>query len=225
VNGPGLPYIPFTDIKAQTATTYEIGTRGHRPDVTWDFALYDAQISNELQCLYSSFGNCNVSNVPATVHRGIEAGVGLAVMRGLAVGGPNPDRLWLKVAYTLNDFRFDKNPVFNSNVLPGAPRHYLRGELVYKHPRGFFFGPNIEWVPDDYFVDSANTLTTEPYALWGLRGGFDDGGAYSFYVEGRNLANRNYISSVSIINIASANSPLFNPGSGRAVFAGVRGRW
>jgi iron complex outermembrane receptor protein len=80
-------------------------------------------------------------------------------------------------------------------------------------------------VPEDYFVDSANTLTTQPYALWGLRGGFDDGGAYSFYVEGRNLSNTNYISSVSIINVANPNSPLFSPGSGRAVFAGIRGRW
>ena len=126
------------------------------PDMTWDFALYHAQISNELQCLYSSFGNCNVSNVPATVHRGIEAGAGFAVIKGLAVGGPNPDRLWLHFAYTLNDFRFDKDPVFNSNVLPGAPRHYLRSELIYRHPSGFFFGPNIEWVPDGYFVDSVN---------------------------------------------------------------------
>ena len=36
---------------AQTATTYEIGTRGRRPDFTWDVALYRANIRNELQCL------------------------------------------------------------------------------------------------------------------------------------------------------------------------------
>ena len=29
---PSFPTIPFFDIKAQTATTYEIGTRGRRPD-------------------------------------------------------------------------------------------------------------------------------------------------------------------------------------------------
>jgi len=33
---------------AKTATTYEIGTRGRRPDVTWDLAFYHADISNEL---------------------------------------------------------------------------------------------------------------------------------------------------------------------------------
>ena len=61
--------------------------------------------------------------------------------------------------------------------------------------------------------------------LWGLRGGFDNGSAYSFYVEGRNLSDKNYISSVSIINVATPNAALFSPGSGRAVFAGVSSRW
>ena len=50
---PNLPNIPFTDIKAQRATTYEIGTRGRRPDYNWDIALYRSEIQNELQCLYS----------------------------------------------------------------------------------------------------------------------------------------------------------------------------
>ena len=41
---PNLPNIPFFNIKAQTATTFEIGTRGKRPDYTWDVALYRAEI-------------------------------------------------------------------------------------------------------------------------------------------------------------------------------------
>ena len=73
---PNLPNIPFYDIKAQTATTYEIGTRGRRPDYSWDIALYRAEIRNELQCLYSAFGNCNVTNADRTIHQGIEIGFG-----------------------------------------------------------------------------------------------------------------------------------------------------
>ena len=33
------------DAKLQTATTYEIGTRGRRPDLTWDVALYRMNIN------------------------------------------------------------------------------------------------------------------------------------------------------------------------------------
>lgn len=220
-----VPAIAFTDIKAQRATTYEIGTRGRRPDVTWDLALYRMEIDNELQCLYSSFGTCQVVNADQTVHQGIEVGFGFAVLKGIAAPGPSPDRLWLNVAYTLNDFHFDGDDTFGNNTLPGAPRQFVRAELLYKHPSGVFFGPNVEWVPQAYYVDSANTLKTEAYAIWGLKLGFDNGGPFSAYIEGRNLSDVAYIASASIIDVASSTSTLFEPGTGRAVFAGVKYRW
>ena len=224
-NGPGIPFIPFTSIRPQTATTYEVGTRMKRPDYAWEITAYRADIRDELQCLYSAFGNCNVTNADRTVHQGIEAGAGAAIVRGIFDNGPAPDKLWLNVAYTFNDFRFDNDATFGNNLLPGAPRHYLRAELLYKNPTGFYFGPNVEWVPQSYFVDSANTQKTEPYALLGLKAGFDNGGPISGYIEGRNLLNKTYISSASIINQATATSPLFEPGNGRAVFAGMKYRW
>ncbi|MFN3745265.1 MAG: TonB-dependent receptor family protein [Hyphomicrobiaceae bacterium] len=220
-----VPAISFTDIKAQRATTYEIGTRGRRPDVTWDLAVYRMEISNELQCLYSAFGSCQVVNADQTVHQGIEVGFGLAVLKGMAAPGPSPDRLWLNLSYTLNDFRFDDDEKFGDNLLPGAPRHFVRAELLYRHPSGVFFGPNMEWVPQAYYVDSANTLKTAAYAIWGLKLGFDNGGPLSAYVEGRNLSDKAYIASASIIDVAQPTSALFEPGTGRAVFAGVKYRW
>lgn len=223
--GPGIPTIPFTSIRPQIATTYEIGTRMRQPDYTWELTAYRANIRDELQCLYSAFGNCNVTNADRTIHQGIEAGAGAAILRDIFVSGAAPDKIWLNVAYTFNDFRFDHDPVFGNNQLPGAPRHYLRAELLYKHPTGLYVGPNVEWVPQAYFVDSMNTLTTEPYALLGLKAGFDNGGPISAYIEGRNLTNKTYIASASIIDRATATSPLFEPGTGRAVYAGMRYRW
>jgi iron complex outermembrane receptor protein len=223
--GPGIPTIPFTSIRPQRATTYEIGTRGRRPDLTWELTGYRAEITDELLCLYSAFGNCNVTNANQTFHQGIEAGLGAAVFRGLFANGDQPDKIWVNLAYTLNDFRFDNDPLFGNNQLPGAPRHYLRAELLYKHANGFYIGPNVEWVPQAYFVDSANTLTTAPYAIVGLKAGVDNGGRYSAYIEARNLANTAYIASASIIDRATAASPLFEPGSGRAVYVGARMRW
>lgn len=218
------PVIPFTSIRAQRATTYEIGTRGRRPDYSWDIALYRAEIRDELQCLYASFGNCNVVNADRTIHQGLEAGVGVMLLKSMFRAGPEPDRLWLQAAYTLNDFRFDNDPAFGNNVLPGAPRHFVRAELLYRHPSGFYAGPQLEWVPEGYFVDSANTLTTEPYAIWGLKAGYDDGKQFSAYAEARNLANTAYIASASIIDRANPGLPLFEPGTGRAFYAGMRWR-
>jgi iron complex outermembrane receptor protein len=222
---PNLPAIPFTDIKAQRATTYEIGTRGKRPDYSWDIALYRSEIKNELQCLYSVFGNCNVTNADRTVHQGFEFGLGANVLKSMFVHGPDPDKLWLQMAYTYNDFYFDNDVRFGNNDLPGIPPHVLRAELLYKHPSGIFFGPNIEWVPEPYFVDSVNSTTVDPYMLWGLRAGFERTENFSFYVEGRNLSDRTYIASASIIDVANRRSALFEPGTGRAVFAGMKMKW
>ena len=75
--------VALSSIRAQTATTYEIGTRGRRPDITWDVAIYRAEIRNELQCLTNPLtpGACTVTNADRTVHQGIEAGFGVAVLQ------------------------------------------------------------------------------------------------------------------------------------------------
>ncbi len=96
--------------------------------------------------------------------------------------------------------------------------------MLYKHANGFYIGPNVEWVPQAYYADSANTLSTQAYAIWGLKAGVDDG-TYSMYLEARNIANTSYIASSAIIDRATASSPLFEPGTGRAVYAGMRVRW
>ena len=216
------PAIPFYLIQPQTATTYEIGTRGRRPDLTWELTGYRAEIKNELQCMYGAPGQCNVVNADRTVHQGIEAGLGVAVLKNVFT--PDADKVWINLSYTYNDFRFDNDPVFGNNQLPGAPRHFLRAEALYKHANGFYIGPNIEWVPQAYYVDNFNTFTTAAYAIWGLKAGVDDG-KYSMYLEARNIANTAYIASTSITRLANAASPLFEPGTGRAVYAGMKVRW
>jgi iron complex outermembrane receptor protein len=88
-----------------------------------------------------------------------------------------------------------------------------------------FFGPNVEWVPQAYYVDSANTLKTEAYAIWGIKLGCDNGGPFSAYIEGRNLSDQAYIASASIIDVANPTMPLFERGTGRAVYAGIKYEW
>ena len=110
------------------------GTRMKRPDYAWEIAAYRANIRDELQCLFVPViaGSCNVTNADRTIHQGIEAGAGAAIFSGIFNNGPAPDKLWLNLAYTFNDFRFDNDPNFGNNLLPGAPRHYLRAELLYR---------------------------------------------------------------------------------------------
>ena len=215
-----------SNVDAQTATTYEIGTRGRRPDVTWDVALYRANIRNELQCLTvvvnPFFTNpCVTTNADRTVHQGIEAGLGVAFLKSIFA---QEDRFWFNAVYTYSDFRFDGDARWGNNRLPGAPPHSIRAEVLYKNPNGFYAGPNVEWMPQAFFADNANTLTVDPYALLNFKVGYDKGTGWSGYIEGRNLLDTRYISTTVTVGNADPTMALFNPGTGRAVYGGLRYR-
>ena len=56
-NVPGVAVIPFTSIRPQTATTYEIGTRMKRPDYAWEITATGPIFAT----------NCNVSTVRSAI--------------------------------------------------------------------------------------------------------------------------------------------------------------
>ena len=207
-----------TQLKPQRATTYEIGTRGKVSAIEWDLSLYRSEIEDELQCLTTGpFSACSAINADRTVHQGIEAGLGGSIP--LAGSG---DAVAFNFAYTRSDFHFDADTLYGDNELPGVPSHLLRGEMLFQHRSGFYAGPNVEWSPRGYFADNANSLTVDAYALLNFKAGFDTGGNWSAYIEGRNLTNEAYISTVAIAGVADENSAIFNPGTGRSIFGGVR---
>jgi iron complex outermembrane receptor protein len=227
-----------TNVNAQTATTYEIGTRGSGPDFIWDVSLYRAEISNELQCLTPTvFAACTTVNADRTVHQGIEAGWGWAFAKSVV---DTNDRVWLNLTYTYNDFFFDGDAKWGNNRLPGVAPHSIRAEVLYRDTNGFYAGPNVEWMPEEYYVDNANSVTVDPFALLNFKIGIDRPVGWSAYLEGRNLLDRRYISST--ITMADASTPVgfgfpgsptftplfgefFNPGTGAAVYSGVRYKW
>lgn len=210
-------------LKEQTATTFEIGTRGIRGAIGWDVSVYRAEIDDELQCLTTGpFSACSAINADKTIHQGLEAGLDANLAQSVLAPG---DALSLNTAYTLNDFFFDGDALYGNNELPGVPKHYLRTELLYKNAQGLSIGPNIEWSPQSYYADNANTLDVDSYTLLNFRLGYDVGGGWSGYVEGRNLTDEHYISTVAIAGTASTTSEIFNPGTGRSLYAGLRYRW
>lgn len=212
----------FANLKQQKATTLETGVRGRRADIAWDVAVYRAWLRDELQIVDIGGGTTQAANISRTIHQGVEAGSEWTFLHDALA---TKDRAALRLAYTFSDFRFDDDPVYGDNQLPGAPRHYLRAELRYTHDAGWYVGPNVEWVPQSYYVDNANTTKTDPYALLGLKAGYDFGNGLKLFLDGRNLLDKSYISNVNTTTTASTSSALFYPGDGRAVFAGVEMRW
>lgn len=212
----------LSDTRVQRATTLELGSRGESENLQWELSLYRAELRDEFQFDDLGGGNFQVTNADETVHQGLEAGLGWTFARGLIAAS---DQTRLQLAYTFNDFYFDDDARWGSNELPGAPRHYVRAALTYRHASGVYFGPNLEWVPQACDVDNANTRKTDRYVLAGLRTGYDPGGRWSLYLDARNLGDERYIASSSIAAVATEASALAEPGAGRAIFGGVSLRW
>jgi len=220
-----VPLVPeggFSRLDAQRAMTLELGTRGRRGDLTWEVTLYRAWIRDEIQLFTLGEGSAFALNADRTIHQGIEAALTWTFLRDALAKG---DSLALRQAYGFSDFRFDNDATFGDNELPGAPRHLYRAELRYAHPAGGWIAPTLDWVPQGFFVDNANTLKTDAYALIGLRGGWDFGNGLSAFVEGRNLADQRYLASASVTPRAVPGAALFEPGFGRTIFGGLQFRF
>jgi iron complex outermembrane recepter protein len=217
----------FANLPQQKSWTVEVGTRGKLFDrVGFDVSLYRAWVKDEIQLLIlPGFPPSGVaSSVDRTIHQGVEVGLDAKLLKGLATGqAVDSDSLDLRVAYTYSNFYFDRDRTYGTNAIPGAPAHYVRAELRYTHPLGFYVAPNIEWVPQGYFVDNANTsaFMTDPYVLLGFKAGAEPIKGMKLFLDVRNIFDKTHVSNVSVTTSATAASALYNPGIGRAFFVGA----
>ncbi len=140
-------------------------------------------------------------------------------MRFLA-GDEGGERAGFRMAYTLSKFEYVSDPEHAGNEIPGIPTHVLQLEAEYAHPSGLRLSPSLEWVPDDLFVDSANTVTSDGWLTLGLRAEWElEGFGATAFVEGRNLTDEVYSPTVAVDDAAGR---YFQPADGRSLYAGVR---
>lgn len=204
-------------LKAQTGTTFEIGSRGNSEYLDWDAAIYYARLHDELLQVAADGSPVATQTVNAdkSVHNGLELGLTARL----------PWNLESRSSLLINDFKLDNDAVYGDNRLPGIQRSLLRSELMYrgnKFLNGFYFGPTIEWSPQRYNVDFAETLFADSYFLWGLKAGQKVNQHWSWFLEGRNLANQKYAATTGIArNQKGADGALFLPGDGRTAYMGV----
>ncbi|HEY6814966.1 MAG TPA: TonB-dependent receptor [Croceibacterium sp.] len=205
----------FVPVEAQTAWTFELGTRGSAGIASWDLSLYRANVSDEL--LQFSLGPdipASTFNADETRHQGIEAALELHLA----------DWLNLRQVYQYNDFTFRDDAQYGDNRLPVVPRHVYRAELRFGSD-ALHVAPNLEWVPEGAWADYRNTTRTPGYALLGLTAGATVARNVDLFLDARNLAAKDAIGDISAAILATPASAIYYPVERRAVFGGVRARF
>lgn len=202
----------FAPVRAQEAWTAELGARGRSGPFLWDVTLYRARLQRELlQFTVGPNFPASTFNADKTTHQGIEAALDWKIV----------EHLRLRQTWTLSDFRFDGDAQYGNNRLPIVPKQFYRAELRYDHPAGWFVAPSVEWSASKIQVDYRNLTQAPAYAVVNLNAGYAINDRVSVFVDIRNLADKDYISSVQAQILATANSAAYWPGDGRSVFGGL----
>jgi iron complex outermembrane recepter protein len=210
----------LVNLAPQKALTIEAGVRHKSGKQNYEISLYHSKISDEfISYTLNAGGASGVLNADETIHRGIEAGLETQWLRIKQTG------VGARLNYLLSDNYFDDDREWGNNQIPGIPRHYVRFEMPVKSSR-LTISPQIEWVPEAYAVDLANTLWANPYVLYGLRNRYELSDKSFAFIDLRNLENKKYIATTGVITRPnSSNGAQFTPGEGFAVFAGGEFSW
>ncbi len=215
--------------EAQTATTVELGTRGHRRWLRWDLSVYRSAVKNELLTVQlppsAVPGATGTINADRTLHQGVELGLEADLLGSDWRESPD-HRLVLRAAWTYGRFTFDDDAIYGNNTLAGLPPHLVRGELLWENADGWYAGPTFEWVPVKTYIDHRNTFSADPYALLGFKFGWRRGAGLSWFIEARNLTDETYAATTGVIeNAGGVDQAQFLPGDGRSLYAGIEYRF
>ncbi|CAG9176435.1 TonB-dependent receptor family protein [Cupriavidus pinatubonensis] len=211
----------FVPLSAQHGWTLELGTRGRRERLGWDLTLYRSLVRDQL-LQYTTNPNVPAAtfNANRTALQGVELGVSADLLQNVAT---TADKVTLSQLWNYSDFRFDNDPQYGNNRIAGVPEHVLRTTLAYSQASGLRIAGTIDWIPTGAYVDYANTLKVPSYVLFGVQASYDFKEGLTVFLDARNLGNKRYVSDFSTVTDArTANTAVFYPGTGRALYAGVR---
>jgi iron complex outermembrane receptor protein len=204
------------DLDGQRAWQFELGARGQKAAFDWEVSLYDIELRDELLNINvqpfpgAPFTIPTYRNADKTRHYGVEIGGGARLS----------DAFDVRLAYTYSRNTFVEDSTFDGNVIPGLPSHVFNAEVKYRHPSGFSFAPTVEWSPESYYINSANTQKNIGWLNLGARAEYNLARAgLTMFVGAQNLTNRINSPSVQVDNAAGRS---FEPGDKRSFYAGAR---
>ncbi len=203
------------DLKPQRSRTYEVGVKGvGASGLQYNAALFATGVDDELIPfdIPSSGGRRYFRNAGRTSRRGVELGMEGSI-RALDLGA----------AYTYANYRFTDFTVdtaqYAGNQIPGIPRQIVQASATFRTAIAAFVTETL--VADRMAVNDANSESAPGYAIFNarmvIRGALGRTGT-ELTLGAQNLANRRYVSSVSV---NAAGGKFYEPGAQRSLYLGV----
>jgi len=210
--GPGF----LESLEAQTSTNYEVGIKGlFGGRLRYELALFRIDLEDEL-VPFEAAGDVFFRNAGASTREGLEIAAEARLSEGLR----------LTVAYSYNDFRYDRFAVggnsFDGNVLPGVPESQLFAELAWTHRDGWYATWDLLRIGELY-ADDANSdaARVDGYTVSNLRLGrrYRAGRlSISPFLGINNLFDEAYFAN---IRVNQSFNRFFEPAPGRNLYGGL----
>jgi outer membrane receptor protein involved in Fe transport len=200
------------------ADSYEGGVRGRvGTALRYELSAYRMVKLDDILSYTHPDGTRETVNAGRTLHRGLEAGLGVAL----------PYQFQLDLSYAHSRHRYDNwqprtGVDLGGNEMEQAPRNVASTVLRYepRGPDGGAIALETRWI-GSYWLDAENTARYEGHTLLGLRGELPVRGRVAIFGRVANLLDTRY---AELASYTAARGEELAPGMPRAVYLGIQYR-
>jgi iron complex outermembrane receptor protein len=218
-----------TDIKPETGTNHEIGTKGRwlNNQMYGELSIYHADINNLLVAERTGPDQYVGVNAGKTTHDGLEMILNYRW---------KPSGSWVVepfVSFTATNYRFreyiHRETDFSGKRISGFPENILNVGVDIKNATGLYFFGDFRYVGEAALND-ANTLFNAAYSLINVKAGYNfELGPWNLDINGgvNNLTDEHYASMVLVNAVAYGNNlpRYYYPGLPRNFYFGLKLRY
>jgi iron complex outermembrane receptor protein len=197
------------------AHSVEAGARGLLfGRVGWQLSAYRMRVENDILTLTNPDGSRETSNAGETLHRGVEAGVGVELPAGIRA-----DVSYSRAKHTYQEWRPRADVRFDGNEIENAPRTLLSARVAKELGDGRV---SLEWQRiGSYWMDADNSHRYGGHDLLNLHATVPVTGTVELVGRVNNLADERYAETAAY---TVARGEEFAPGMPRSVYLGVQYR-
>jgi len=212
-------------LKPVKVDSYETGIRGQIGSrVLYQLSAYNMKMTDDILTFVTPANTREAVNAGATSHKGVEVGMGVAVLRDLRIDAAYSNSTQKYITWVPRE---SANPAqrvdFSGNLIEVAP-HTLANLLVTYSPRILGGGrAAVEWTSvGRYAMNPENTHFYSGYRVANLHFNMMPRANTELFARMINITDRKY---GEVVNYDAFQKEQFTPGAPRSVFAGLRYSW